>query len=340
MIKAGLMMNKWIIIIYMLCSSILCIGQDAHFSRFYSNSLYLAPSFAGSTGKNRLAASYRNQWPEIEVGYKTFSFSFDHHFEKLNSGMGVLFFRDEAGSGNLSTTNLGILYNYDFKITPLVHIRPGMHFLYTQRGIDFNKLIWRDQMSVAGNAPASGEVVSFETAGDVDFSASLLTYGDRFWAGFTLDHLLRPNQSLYYEEFDDENLARVPVKFQFFGGTKHTVKESLLRPVPTILQLAFLYKKQADFQQLDLGAYYYYHPLVLGIWYRGIPIINDNHVNDAVILLVGLKTDNYNIGYSYDFTVSKLITASGGSHEVSLSYTFGKPTKKKRSKKMVPCPEF
>jgi type IX secretion system PorP/SprF family membrane protein len=332
--------KQWIIFSILIIAALASKAQDAHFSRFYSNSLYLAPSFAGNSGMNRISASYRNQWPDIEVGYKTYSFSYDHYFEKLNSGVGVLFLNDVAGSGNLSTTNIGILYNYDFKITNTVHIRPGMHFMYTQRSIDFNKLLWRDQMSVAGNSPTSGEVVPYNNVGDIDFSTSALVFGDRFWAGFSVDHLLQPNQSLYYEEFSDQNQAKVPIKYQVFGGTKHVIKEVLLRPNPTVLQLAFLYKKQADFQQLDLGFYYHYSPLVLGIWYRGIPIIKSNHINDALILLVGLKTEKYNVGYSYDFTTSKLITSSGGSHEISFSYSFGKPAKKKHPKKMVPCPEF
>ncbi len=335
------MVKKWVIFLLFLAISALGFCQDAHFSRFYSNSLYLAPSFAGSTGKNRIAASYRNQWPEVEIGYKTYSISFDHHFEKLHSGLGIIALRDEAGSGNLSTTNLGLLYSFDFKVTPLIHIRPGMSFIYTQRGVDFNKLIWSDQMSAGGNAPSSGEVPPFNNVGDLDFSASIITYGDNFWGGFTFDHLLQPNQSLYYEEFDADNMALVPVKFQAFGGVKLTVHETLLRPIPTVMHVAFLYKQQAEFKQLDLGFYYHYNPLVLGVWYRGIPGIRGNNVKDALILLAGLKTNGFNIGYSYDFTVSKLITSTGGSHEISFSYTFGKTKKaKRRSKKMVPCPDF
>jgi type IX secretion system PorP/SprF family membrane protein len=334
------MIKRWVIVSILILLAVLSLAQDAHFSRFYSNSLYLAPSFAGSTGKNRLAASYRNQWPSVEVGYKTYSFSFDHYFDKLNSGVGVLFLNDVAGSGDLSTTNFGVMYNYDFKIANTVHIRPGMHLLYTQRSIDFSKLIWSDQMSAAGNAPSSGEVVPFSNVGALDFSASLLSFSDRFWAGFAFDHLLRPNQSLYYNEFETANAARVPIKFQLFGGSKLMVKESLLRPTPTVLQFAFLYKRQAGFNQLDLGFYYHYNPVVLGIWYRGIPIYNSFKTNDAIVLLVGFKTDQYNIGYSYDFTTSKLISTSGGSHELSVSYSFGKPSKKHKPKKMVPCPEF
>jgi hypothetical protein len=65
-----------------------------------------------------------------------------------------------------------------------------------------------------------------------------------------------------------------------------------------------------------------------------------NRINDAVILLVGYKTRQFNIGYSYDFTTSRLITSTGGAHEVSISYTFSGPKQKKRTNKMVPCPEF
>ena len=327
-------------LLFLIINTFFCVAQDAHFSRFYSNSLYLSPSFAGSSGDNRISMSYRNQWYEVNTGYKTYSLSYDHYFSKLQSGIGVLFLRDEAGTGSLSTTNAGLIYNFDFRINNKLHIRPGMHFMYTQRSIDFEKLIWIDQMSVIGNAPASGETYPFKKVGDIDFSASLLAYGERFWAGFTFDHLLRPNHSLYYEEYDSENHALVPIKFQIFGGTKHIVKESLLRPTPTILQLAFLYKNQDDFNQIDLGFYYFYSPIVLGFWYRGVPIIKGNNLNDAIILLIGLKTKRINIGYSYDFTISKLITSTGGSHEISLSYTFNQPTKKRRNKKMVPCPEF
>jgi type IX secretion system PorP/SprF family membrane protein len=333
-------MKRWIKIQLLLLISLIGVGQDAHFSMFYSNSLYLAPSFAGSTGKNRISANYRNQWPEAQQGFITYSVSFDHHFEKLNSGFGVLFFNDVAGTGNLSTTNIGVVYSYDFNINHRVHIRPGLNLLYTQRGLDFNRLIWGDQMSAGGNAPVTAEPGSFKRVGAIDFAASVLTYGEGFWAGATIDHLLQPNQSLYYNEFEQGNLAKIPMKYSVFGGTKHIVNQTLLRPIPTVMHLAFLYKQQGDFSQLDLGFYYYYNPLVLGLWYRGIPIINNNRKNDAVILLVGLKTDNFNIGYSYDVTVSRLITSTGGSHEFSISYTFSKPSKKRRPKKMVPCPEF
>ena len=314
-------------------------SQDPQFSQFYSNYLYLAPSFAGLTERNRIAFNYRNQWPEIKVGYQTYAASFDKFIEKFNSGLGVLFYQDMAGSGNLRTTSLGIQYSYDFSINKNWHARPGMHFNYTERGIDFERLLWNDQISASGNAPVSAELAPMDKAGDIDFSTSLLTYSDRFWMGVSVDHLLRPNQSLYYYEKETGNPAKVPIKYSFFGGVKFIKNEHLLRPIPTTLQLAFLYRQQEQFRQLDIGVYWYRNPLVAGLWYRGIPFYKEVFNRDAFTLLIGIKTKTMNIGYSYDFTLSPLITSTGGSHELSISYTFKtKPIKHKP--RAVPCPEF
>ena len=78
---------------------------------------------------------------------------------------------------------------------------------------------------------------------------------------------------------------------------------------------------------------------MVGLWYRGIPLYKEVFNRDAFTLLVGIKSRNMNIGYSYDFTISRLIANTGGSHEVSISYVFKtKPIKHKP--RAVPCPEF
>lgn len=314
-------------------------AQDPQFSQFYSTYLYLAPSFAGLSDENRIAMNYRNQWPDIPNGFKTYAVSYDHYFSKFNSGLGVMLMRDEAGTGRLRTTNVGVQYSFDFRITEWLHMRPGMQVQYTERNLDFYKLLWKDQMAASGYAPVTAEVPSMDRVGDLDFATSLLTYSDDFWLGFTVDHLLKPNQSLYDFEGDEGNNGRIPIKWQVFGGGKYVAKQRLLQPIPSSIQLAFLYKKQDRFKQLDMGLYWYHRPLVFGIWYRGIPVIKNFYSNDALTFLIGYKVKSINIGYSYDFTISKLITRTKGSHELSLSYSFStKPRKKKP--KIVPCPDF
>jgi len=314
-------------------------GQDPQFSQFYSNPLYLAPSFAGLTDDSRISLNYRNQWPEIPGGFTTYSCAFDHFFDVFQSGLGVFVMKDVAGSGQLSLTNIGVSYSFDFKISDYWHVRPGLHFAYSQRGIDVEKLVWHDQISPVGNAPVSAEVVPLKRVGNIDVSSSVLAYSDKFWVGFSADHLLTPNQSLYHINLNEPMEGYVPIKYSFFGGTKIIRQGKLYRPMDTSLQLAFLFKTQQKYTQLDLGMYFYKNPVVVGLWYRGIPFKKPHFNQDAFTGLLGLKFNDVSIGYSYDFTISRLITSTGGAHEVSLSYDFQIKIKERRPK-MVPCPDF
>lgn len=313
-------------------------AQDPQFSQFYANPLYLAPSFAGLTDGSRVAANYRNQWPELPGQFVTYTFSYDHWFDNFNSGAGILFMQDQAGSGNLRTTNIGVQYSYDFPVNPEWNIRPGAHFLYTERAIDFDKLIFNDQITPGGQRPTTIEVPPLSRRGGIDFSTSAMMYSRQYWFGFGVDHLLRPNHSLYEFEGDDASNAFVPVKYSFFGGTKFSRGGRRVRRLDESLQLAFLYRQQGPFNQLDLGMYWYKNPLVLGAWYRGIPGLSTGG-QDAVIFLLGYKVDKFNIGYSYDFSVSRLLGSTGGAHELSLTYSWTSIRIPKKPR-MVPCPEF
>ncbi len=322
---------------YILVLSIILVtdtfGQDPTFSQFYANALYLAPSFAGATSDYRLALNYRNQWPAVPGVFHTYSISFDKALVNFNSGIGVIATYDVAGSGELSTTNIGLVYSYDFNITQDWHIRPGVNFKFYYLGLDIYKLVFSSQMTGSGTGP-SVYPPPFENVADIDFATSALVYNDRIWAGFTLDHLLRPKQSFYG---DDANL---PVKINVFGGLQVLRKTRLRQTLQEVLSVAMNFQKQADFYQSDVGLYYYRSPLIFGLWYRGIPFAT-SQAGDAIIGLIGIKTNQLHIGYSYDFTISNLISSTAGSHEVSLIYEFNSSSLgQKRKIRAIPCPEF
>jgi type IX secretion system PorP/SprF family membrane protein len=327
--------KRTLLIMGILYTCISNYGQDPQLTQFYSSPMYLAPSFAGATQQHRIASTYRNQWPGIPNSkLVTYLFSYDHYFANFNSGVGLLFMRDVAGSGNLSTTNIGVQYSYDFKITDFWHMRPGVHFNYTQTGLDFYKLLWGDQLNPSGTPVGTIQIPLERSYPDIDFGTSALTYTDRMWFGISVAHLLRPNISLNKDE--DE---RLPVKVSVFGGYQIINKGRLLKPVDETLSTAFLYKRQGIDNMLDIGLYWYKNPLVFGFWYRGLPIFGSGDIGDAIAFLVGYKIEQFSIGYSYDFTISQLLLNSHGSHEISLIYEFT-TTRKKTKRHMVPCPEF
>ena len=309
-------------------------GQDPTFSQFYANALYLSPSFAGATNEYRLAVNYRDQWPAVPGVFNTYSISFDKAMPNFNSGIGVLATYDVAGSGNLSTTNIGLLYSYDFNINKEWHIRPGVEFKFYYLGLDIGKLVFNSQITGSGTSP-SVTPPPFDNVADIDFATSALVYNSRTWAGFTLDHLLTPKTSFY------GNDATLPVKFNFYGGTQILKQTRLRQKTQEILSVAINFQKQGKFYQSDLGLYFYKDPIIFGIWYRGIPLVT-SQAGDAIIGLIGIKTKQLHIGYSYDFTISSLIGATGGAHEISLVYEFNNLSLGQLKKRIraIPCPEF
>ena len=330
-------MKKYIHIAIFIILSQIIYSQDPQFTQFYSNPLYLAPSFAGAIEGSRIATMCRRQWAGVALPFKTYTISFDHYFSNFNSGVGLLFLKDEAGSGRFGITNVSIQYSYNFQVFDFWKIRPGLSFSYVQSGLDFNRLTFNDQYSEDTDEQtydflgSSGEDNIVEKSHDIDVSPSILIYSKKIWFGATVDHLLKPKLSLY------NGSTIIPIKYSFYGGYELVRYGRLLKPLDESLVFAFLYKTQGTHQQLDLGLYWYKMPFVLGFWYRGLPFINSRR-GDAVSFLTGYKLERFSVGYSYDFTISNLIGSTNGAHEISLVYNF--KTKRKKKYVSIPCPHF
>lgn len=324
------------VLVFLVAFSSSAKAQDIHFTQFFANKLYLAPSFAGSTLQNRVYTNYRIQWPGLPKSYTTYCTSFDHYFNNFNSGLGVLALRDVAGAGRYGTFMGAIQYSYDFQFNDFWHLRPGVQFTYLQRSLDFSKLTFSSyQTTDQSNYEPNGTVTFPEdnSVGAFDVASSVIVYNSKIWVGLSIDHLMQPNLSI----LADENNV-VPMKTSVFGGVTLIRKGRLLRPIDETLSVAFMFKNQAKYSQLDMGIYWNKSPLVFGLWYRGLPIFNSDR-GDMFAFLVGYKTQRISIGYSYDFTVSNLLDKTAGAHELSMSIEFAKYTKK-RKLHSVPCPEF
>lgn len=323
-------------------------GQDPQFSQFYAAPLYLNPAYTGTGPKahHRFAANYRNQWPSISNAFVTYAVSYDYYHRKLNSGFGVLFTSDQAGTANLRSNSVGLSYSYKIHVNKKWVITPGVQFSYNMRDLDFNKLIFSDQLRFRdrnGDVPPVAVSISrdYTPARYLDFSSGILVYNENLWVGASAYHMNEPSKSLVGEK--DQVPMKLSVhagyKIPLYHGPKGMKKMTSLSP-------SFIYKKQGEFDQLDIGMQFHYNPITAGFWYRGIPITQDipDHVNqDAVTFLFGLNFEEFLVGYSYDITVSDLVPSTGGAHELSLIYQFERrSTAKVRGKieKFIPCPSF
>ena len=304
-------------------------AENPQFSQYYASPLLIAPSFAGNSLGSRTFVNTRDQWAKLPGSYVTASVALDNNFYNINSGMGLVVVNDMAGSARLNTTTITGLYSYRFNINDDWRIRPGISFTLAQRSLQFAKAIFPDQID---------ETMTYSTGIEqptdpyyyIDASSSAVVYNRRLWLGLCVDHLLRPNTS--FARLD----ARVPMQWSQFGGINFPITNSVGK-VPEVITLNYLVKMARNYRQMDVGVNWYRAPLLLGIAWRGIPASEYPSV-DCLIFTTGIAFNNMAIGYSYDFTISKLGTATGGSHEITFSFAFNEGGKTQR-KGSIPCPD-
>jgi type IX secretion system PorP/SprF family membrane protein len=327
-------------------------AQDPQFSQFYAAPLYLNPAFAGSTNQTRVGINYRNQWPSIDANFTTMSAYADHFMEDINSGVGLIINRDVEGLAGLQSINIGLQYSYEMFITEKLGFRPGAQVSVYTRDINYDKLTFGDEYDPINNTFISGTTAEqFNTDFKktfVDLSLGGLFFTKVAYLGVSVFHLNQPNQSVIDED------SPLPMKLSVHGGFKYFMKPGVVgsgiyaREAERSIGPAIQYRHQGQFDQMDVGVYYTAEPLVLGLWYRGVPFknVNDFVNNESIVLLLGFtnigQKQALSIGYSFDYTISELTANSGGAHEFSLSYTWPtrNPRKPPKSKMVIPCPDF
>lgn len=316
-------------------------GQDPQFSQFYANPLYLNPALTGASICPRLMGNYRNQWPSLGSAFNTYNGSFDMYIDALHGGLGLLFDADRAGGGNLNTTIISLTYAFKFNITSKLQASTAVKAGYYQRRLVWENLTFGDMFEDLINGgvikPTLEEPPDNSRVGVPDFGAGIfLNFDDLVYAGFAIDHLTQPDIGFY-----SDMTSRLYMKFTVHAGSVINLKgggggrksgsdeEREFSISPNIL-----YQQQFKFHQLNIGLYLTIDPFIGGLWFR------HNFENpDAIIPMLGVHYKNLRVAYSYDFTVSKLKTASGGAHEISASWQFP-CIEKRRHIRAIKCPRF
>ena len=332
------MLKKFVIILFFALPSLR--AQDMHFTQFYATPMNLNPAFTGANACSRFSMVYRNQWPGVATAYKSYLASFDHFSNKHNIGIGLAFGVDESGTGALRTTVINPAFAYEFKFNHHSMIRFGLQPGFGIKSINFNKLLFGDQIYRGGNVTTVENPTQTRKFMDIGTGA-LFTY-ENYWLGSSFFHLNKPIESLY----GDQSVI-TPIKYSIHGGAKYLINKDESYDVnKKYVSFALHYRGQNEFDQLDLGIYFTKNILNVGLWYRGIPVLKAYKTgyqnNDAVSIIIGMSVERLNIGYSYDITISKLSANSRGAHELTMSYQICKPKKasKIKNRKAVYCPKF
>ena len=314
-------------------------GQDPMFSQYYASPLYLNPGLIGSVKQPRLILNSRLQWAKLPNAFTTYAASADYLVEDWSSAFGILAMTDKAGSANLRNTSIHGMYAAKIRIAESWVFSPAVSFGYASRSIDFDKLIFGDM--ILHNGPTTDDAIGhLGNQNYFDFSSGAVIYNKTFWAGFSGYHINEPNYSLLGED------AKLPMRLSIHGGFRIPIKHGVLSTSKlSSIAPSFVYKSQGEFQQFDIGTNIIFDPVMVGLWYRGIPTRknqSEQASQDAVIFILGLNLKFIEVGYSYDFTISSIGPQSGGSHEISVTLLLPElnPNKVKRRDKILPCPNY
>jgi len=334
------------VLFFLFLSSLAVKSQDFQFSQFYNVPLYQNPAFAGSLHQTRITAEQRLQWPRLDARYTTSLISADTYFRKFNTGIGGLVMQDYQGGGQLSSTQVQFMYSYELNLSSKLTFRAGLQAGYISSYVGYSELRFPSQFDnqnglISNSNPYGSDSSIWKKAkGYGDVSSGGILYSKRFWTGFAVHHMNTPNQSFQGPGVD----SKLPAEYAVTAGYQIMLRQEVNMHEKDELSITptFHYKQQGKSNQLDLGIYGAKNQMLIGIWYRGIPVIKYDNLpnNEAVIFFVGWKGDPLRIGYSYDYTISRLARAgTGGAHELNLTYVFPQRHRHKILKRL-PCPSF
>jgi len=326
-------------------------AQDPQLSQMYAAPLLINPAFAGIDNQSNVHFTHRNQWPGLNANYQFSALSANIALGNEKSGLGILVTSDKQFL-NLQTTQFGLQYGYHIDLGEDIRLSAGIQTDLFMRSLDASQFVFADQFRSVGYGfmPSSNDPIYTALRSRhqfIDLSSGALLNLRNSWIGLTAHHINRPDKSIFNGTDDPLN-----TKFGIQMGTKIIFEDPYLNRTTSnpwankevSISPVVHYKKQGKFDQLDMGAYLTISPLVAGLWYRGVPITNNNQNRESLIFLLGYRLDSFSVGYSYDMTISKLGASAGGAHELSIAYVLDLDLSRSKRTKLLnsklACPKF
>lgn len=335
---------KSLIVICCLWSISPASGQDPNFSQFFSSPLNVNPALTGNINSEwRAISNIRHQWAGPAMPYNTGTISYDRKVlenripETAILGIGSMLMYDRVMDGALTSNYASLNVSYNLQVAE--DYNGGVHRIglaiggiYGNRRVDYGKLTFGEQFNGYGfdtNLP-TGENSLSQMKPYFSSSAGLLyTYStetSNFDLGVSGFHLNKPKQTF----IEDDN-AVLPVRYVAHMNYEVNLNDYLF------LNTNAVFQKQSTASYYSVGGAIGYkleeeNVIVnAGLWYWS---------KNAIIPYVGFAYKDFQIGMSYDITISKLNTASvkPRSWELSLIIRGGDAENSNRKKGIIPCP--
>jgi type IX secretion system PorP/SprF family membrane protein len=309
-------MKKVIILFTLLTAALLSIAQqDAQFSQYMFNGLYINPAYAGYKEQANIHSFYRSQWTGFEGAPQTMSVAGDMIVNDGNVGLGLLLSNDFTGAQSHFSGYINYSYRIQIGKSEFSRLSMGLAAGIVQQGIDGDKL---SPNEVDQYVPVGKPTESFP-----DARAGIFYSTPSFFAGISADNLL----ATYFQARNHSNnilLPKINRHYYFTAGALIPINYDV-KFKPTVL----LKDDKQTFTSLDVNAFaLLYDRIWIGAFYRtAVPIYKKPHLDEGLQKKngIGVITDffvneNIRIGYAFDYSLSNLRNYNYGSHEISIGF--------------------
>jgi len=313
---------------YSICLLILLLatthlnGQDVIFSQFHGNLLFQNPAFAGSSDYNRLSISYRDQWPELQSDFMTYSASYDQPVEVLHGGIGIHLFNDNLGDGTLRVFSAAFMYSYHLRVSREFFILAGFQASINQNRFDSGSLIFGDMIDPFRGVvlPTEENISGFQKIYP-DFAVGFLGLYKELFGGITVHHLAKP--AISENPTDESRLSR---KFSVHAGNNFYLKGAPNKKEAIVLTPSILFQQQDHYQHLEYGFVIAREPVSLGAKLRH----DFTFSYSTVVFGLAVNYKNFSIAYSYDLAIKGAGSGLPGTAAHEITFIAGFSSVKKR----------
>ncbi len=262
--------------------------QLPHFSQYMQNDFVLNPAVAGSYDYSPILLTFRSQWTGFNDAPTTQTVS-AHTPLTQNMGVGGFLFNDKTGP--ISRMGLQLAYAYHLRVGAKSYLSFGLGAILYQHVLD-KGLITLDESD--DNAMLGNKTRKFMA--DAVFGMKYTYEG--FYFGFSAPQLVQSELKL-----SDSNLNKLVRHYFVNTGYKINVTD-VFAMEPSILFKAIATAPM----QIDANLKFIYKDFLwLGTSFRN---------GDAAVVMLGVKKNSFQFGYSYDATLSNIRKYSSGSHEI------------------------
>lgn len=305
-----------ILVLFLSCVSVNYAQQDAQFSQYMFNGIYINPAYAGYKGVWNAHFFYRKQWFGFNGAPQTMSFAIEGNANDDRVGLALQVANDAIGATNNTSVYASYAYRIPINTQRNRSLAFGLGGGIVNANVDIQRLDPRQPYDPSIAALAGSKLLP-------DARFGVFYNSDRFYIGASADRLL---SNFWVRKDAEKEHLEFNLHWYLTSGMLVYLSDQVIWK-PSILVKDDIYgPTNADINSMFLLG----RTLWLGASYRtAIPLYNKTNLStdlrksaNVIAIAEVFVGDKLRIGYSYDYSINTPTLYTNPTHEFSIGYYF------------------